>query len=73
MKNKIRVFRAEREITQEELANSVGLSRQTINSIEKGKFIPSVITAWKIAKYFEAPIEEVFKFEDEEIIKKELS
>ncbi len=72
MKNKIRVFRAEREITQEELANSVGLSRQTINSIEKGKFVPSVITAWKIAKYFEAPIEEVFKFEDEEI-KKERS
>ncbi len=60
MKNKIKVFRAEREMTQADLAEEVAVSRQTINAIEKGKFDPSLPLAFKIAKLFNKTIEEVF-------------
>ena len=60
VKNNLKVWRAKRDITQQQLANAVELSRQTVNSIEKGKFIPSVYTALKIAKYFNTTIEEIF-------------
>ena len=63
LKNRLRVLRAEKEISQKELANSVNLSRQTVNSIERGKFNPSIVTALIIAEYFEIPIEEVFQLE----------
>jgi len=65
LKNRLRVLRAEKEISQNDLAQEVGLSRQTINSIERGKFNPSIITALKIAEYFDVPIDEVFKLEEE--------
>ncbi|MBQ0150277.1 MAG: helix-turn-helix transcriptional regulator [Bacteroidales bacterium] len=51
-------------MTQQELAVSVGVSRQTINSIESGKYVPSTILALKIAKYFNKPVEQVFSLED---------
>ena len=66
LKNKLRVLRAEREISQKDLAEEVDLSRQTVNSIELGKFNPSIITALKIAEFFKIPVDEVFKLEEEE-------
>ena len=61
LKNRIRVLRAEKEISQKELAEVIGVSRQTVNSIEKGKFNPSVITALKVAEYFGVDVETVFQ------------
>jgi putative transcriptional regulator len=60
LSNKIKVLRAEKGITQEELGLSCGLSRQSINAIETGKYVPTVVTALKIAKYFKRNIEEIF-------------
>lgn len=65
MKNRIRVLRAEKRWTQEDLALEVGVSRQTINAIEKEKFDPSLPTAFRIARLFDLPIEKVFDYEDE--------
>ena len=65
MKNRIRVLRAEKQWTQEDLASEVGVSRQTINAIEKEKFDPSLPTAFRIARLFGLPIEKVFEYEDE--------
>ena len=67
MKNKIEAIRKERGIRQEEFAKSMGVSRQTISSLENGRYNPSIILAYKIAKYFEMPIEEVFIFEEEDL------
>ena len=64
MENKIRVARAERRMTQQQLADAVGVSRQTINAIESGKFVPSTIVAMKIARVFERPMEEIFSLEE---------
>lgn len=64
MKNRIRVLRAERNWTQENLAEAVGVSRQTINAIEKEKFDPSLPTAFRIARLFGYPIEDIFQFEN---------
>lgn len=66
MKNSIRVARAERRITQQELAEKCGVSRQTINAIEAGKFIPSTLLALKIARTFEKAVEEIFELEEED-------
>lgn len=66
MKNTIRVARAERRMTQQELADTAGVSRQTINAIESGKFIPSTVLALKIARTFEKSVEEIFQLEDED-------
>lgn len=66
MKNTIRVARAERRMTQQELADTVGVSRQTINAIESGKFIPSTVLALKIARTFEKSVEEIFFLEEED-------
>ena len=60
MKNKIKVFRAMHNTTQEELANKLEVSRQTIIAIEKDKYDPSLKLALKIAKFFEVPVEELF-------------
>lgn len=60
MKNKLKVLRAERDMTQADLADSLAVSRQTINAIEKGKFDPSLPLAFKIAKLFKLPIEQIF-------------
>ena len=64
MKNRIKVLRAERNMTQAELAIEVQVSRQTINAIEKGKFDPSLPTAFRISKLFNLPIEDIFQFEE---------
>ena len=66
MKNRIEEIRKERGIRQEEFARSMGVSRQTISSLENGRYNPSILLAHKIAKYFGLPIEEVFIFEEEE-------
>ncbi len=66
MKNSIRVSRAEMRITQQQLAESVGVSRQTINAIEGGRFIPSTVLALKIARFFGKTVESVFSLEDGE-------
>ena len=60
IENNLKVWRAKENITQEQLAKEVGLSRQTINSIERGKFIPTVLSALKIAMFFKTNIEEIF-------------
>ncbi|MEQ8583304.1 MAG: helix-turn-helix transcriptional regulator [Marinoscillum sp.] len=64
MKNRIKVLRAERDITQAQLADELGVSRQTINAIEKGKFDPSLPLAFKLAGLFQLSIEEVFQYEE---------
>jgi putative transcriptional regulator len=61
MKNRIKVLRAERDMTQADLADATLVSRQTINAIEKGKFDPSLPLAFKIARLFDKSIEEVFQ------------
>ena len=64
LKNRIKVLRAERGITQEELGSACGLSRQSINAIETNKYIPTVVSALKIAKYFNKSIEEIFTLDN---------
>ena len=64
MKTKLNVFRAMRDITQAELAQAIGVTRQTIIAIEKGKYNLSLELAFKIAAYFEVNIEEVFIYDD---------
>lgn len=63
MKNRLKVLRAERNLTQEDLARIIGVSRQTINAIEKEKFDPSLPTAFRMARLFNTSIEELFHFE----------
>ena len=58
--NTLKVWRAKNDLTQQQLADAVHLSRQTVNSIEKGRFVPSVLTALTIAKFFGSNVEEVF-------------
>jgi putative transcriptional regulator len=60
MKNRIKVYRAMHDVTQETLAHDLGVTRQTILAIEKGKYDPSLHLAYKIAKYFNVKIDEVF-------------
>lgn len=67
MKNRIEEIRKERGIRQEEFAKSMGVSRQTISSLENGRYNPSIILAYKIAQYFGMTIEEVFVFEEENL------
>jgi putative transcriptional regulator len=62
MINKIKILRAERGITQEELAGAVNVTRQTIIAIEKNKYVPSLELAFRIARYFDKGIEEVFEY-----------
>ena len=64
MKNRIKVERAEQDETQQDLAEAVGVSRQTIVAIEKGRFIPSTLLALKIARHFNKPVESIFILED---------
>ena len=67
MKNRIETIRKEFGILQDELAKAMGVSRQTISSLENGRYNPSIMLAYKIAKYFGMTIEDVFVFEEEEI------
>jgi len=63
MKNNIKVFRAMNDMTQEDLANEVGVTRQTILAIEKGKYDPSLSLAFKISRTFNVNVEEVFFYD----------
>ena len=67
MKNRIEEIRKERGIRQEEFAKSLGVSRQTISSLETGRYNPSILLAYNIAKYFDMAIEDVFIFEEETV------
>jgi putative transcriptional regulator len=66
MQNMIRVERAKKRITQAELAEELNVSRQTIHSIETGKFIPSTVLALRIAKYFDVSFNEIFQLAEED-------
>ena len=66
MKNRIEAIRKERGIRQEEFAKTLGVSRQTISSLENGRYNPSILLAHRIARYFGITIEEVFIFDEEE-------
>ena len=63
MKNSLKVERAIKDKTQEELAKIIGVSRQAINSIELGKYVPSTILALKLSRYFEKSVNDIFKLE----------
>ena len=65
LKNKIEEIRKEKGMRQEDFAKILGVSRQTISSLETGKYNPSIFLAYKIAKFFEMTIEEVFIFDEE--------
>ena len=66
MKNRIEEIRRTRGIRQEEFAKAMGVSRQTISSLETGRYNPSIFLAYRIARYFDLTIEEVFLFEESE-------
>lgn len=66
MKNRIEEIRTTKGIRQEDFAKMIGVSRQTISSLENGRYNPSIILAYKISKYFGLSIEDVFCFEEEE-------
>ena len=66
MKNSVKVERAILDITQQQLANAIGVSRNTINSIESGRYIPSTVLALKIARYFGKPTDDIFKLEEDD-------
>lgn len=66
MKNRIKVARAGQNITQQQLAEDVGVSRQTINAIESGKFVPSTVLALKMARIFNCKVEDIFLLEEED-------
>ena len=65
MKNKVKVYRAMHDMTQEELAGLLKVTRRTINSIEREKYNPSIEVAFRIARLFNVPVEEIFSLEDE--------
>jgi len=65
MKNKIKVYRAMHDLTQEDLAKKIGVTRQTILAIEKGRYVPSLDLAFKIARHFGVNIEEIFIYGDD--------
>lgn len=60
MENELKVYRAKHDITQEELAREVGVTRQTINALERGRYDPSLELAFKLAEYFECTVEDLF-------------
>ncbi|WP_222536738.1 helix-turn-helix transcriptional regulator [Pedobacter polysacchareus] len=66
MKNNMRVLRAIKNITQAELSELIQVSRQTINTIESGKYVPSTVLALKMAKVFNVTVEEIFELEPED-------
>ena len=67
MKNRLEMLRKERGVRQEDLAQALGVSRQTVISLEKGKYNPSLALAFKLARYFALPVEEIFDDSDEQV------
>ncbi len=66
MKNKLKVERAIHDLTQADLAEKIGVSRQTINAMEKNKYVPSTLLALKLARLFKKPVEDIFILENHE-------
>ena len=66
MKNHVEALRRERGLNQETLADALEVTRQTISSLEKGRYNPSITLALKISRYFELPIEDIFVYEEED-------
>lgn len=66
LENSIRIFRAKLNISQRELAEAIGVTRKTINTIETGRFVPSTIISLKLARFFKTSVEEVFTLKEEE-------
>jgi putative transcriptional regulator len=64
MKNSIRIERAVKNITQQELAEKIGVSRQTINAIESNKYVPSTVLALKMARLFEKKVDDIFTLDE---------
>ena len=64
MKNRIKIERAILDITQEDLSNKIGVSRQTINSIEKNRYVPSTVLALKLSSVFKNNVNEIFELEE---------
>ncbi len=67
MKNNLKVERAKKDITQAELADIIDVSRQTINAIEKNRYVPSTVLALKLSRYFDKPVNELFELEDSDL------
>ena len=67
MKNRLKIERAILDLTQDELANKIGVSRQTISSIEKNRYVPSTVLALKLSLLFEKPVNDFFELEDSEM------
>ena len=67
MKNRIEEIRKAKDIRQEDFAKALGVSRQTISSLENGRYNPSILLAYKIAKFFDMTIEDVFCFDEEDL------
>jgi putative transcriptional regulator len=66
MKNNLKIERAIMNVTQEELSKVIGVTRQAINSIELGKYVPSTILALKLSRFFNKPVNEIFRLEDDD-------
>ncbi|HYQ56025.1 MAG TPA: helix-turn-helix transcriptional regulator [Draconibacterium sp.] len=66
MVNRLKIERAIKNLTQDDLAKLIGVSRQTINSIEKGRYVPSTVLALKISKIFEKSVNEIFELEEDD-------
>ena len=66
MNNRLRVLRAEKRMSQEDLANAIGVHRQTIFAIESKKYIPNGIIMLKLAEYFALPVQDIFSLEDDD-------
>ena len=64
--NELRVWRARRNVSQQEVADAIEVSRQTINAIERGRFVPSTITSLLLARYFETRVEDIFRLSEED-------
>jgi putative transcriptional regulator len=66
LQNRLKIERAVKNLTQDELAKLIGVSRQTINSIETGRYVPSTVLALKISKIFEKPVNQIFELDEED-------
>jgi len=66
MKNRLKIERAILDITQDDLAKIIGVSRQTINSIEKNRYVPSTVLALKLSKTFEKTVNDIFSLDDDD-------
>jgi putative transcriptional regulator len=66
MKNNVKVQRAILNLTQQDLAERIGVSRQTINALEAGKYVPSTVLALKLSQLFDKPVNEIFELEEED-------